>query len=83
MADFDALRGKLLGLRARVVTALAERAGQDPPDLGLVTLLGSVQAAIQAVDAVEEELRETPAEAQQNSSRSAEHGSDRTSRVDR
>jgi len=49
MTDLTALRGKLVDLRSRVVAALAERADQDPPDLGLVSLLGSVQTAIQAV----------------------------------
>ncbi len=58
MTDLDALRGKLVDLRAHAVTALAKRASEDPPDLGLASLLGNVHAAIQAVDAVADELRD-------------------------
>ena len=46
----DSLREKLLAHRARLLEHAAQQAEADPHSFGWITMLGSVQLALQALD---------------------------------
>ncbi len=55
MIDFMPLREKFFDLRRRALVILAERSKDEITDTGLISLVGSIQIALTAID--EEEGR--------------------------
>ena len=57
MVDLTPLPNKLLDLRRRTLTLLAERSEDEVSDAGLIGLVGSIQIALAAIDEEEPDAR--------------------------